>query len=60
EAEGAPTAGMQQVLQEQEKELAQFESEVKVWLDTDVQAVNVQAERAGLKFIITTRPPQDR
>jgi photosystem II stability/assembly factor-like uncharacterized protein len=60
EAEGAPTAGMQQVLQEQEKELAQLESEAKVWLDTDVQAVNAQAERAGVKFIITTRGSQGR
>jgi photosystem II stability/assembly factor-like uncharacterized protein len=60
EAEGAPTAGMQQVLAEQEKELTQLESEARVWLDTDVQALNAQAERAGLKFIITTPPRQGR
>jgi photosystem II stability/assembly factor-like uncharacterized protein len=60
EAEGAPTAGMQQVLAEQEKELAQLEAEAQVWFDTDVQAVNAQAERAGLTFIITTPQRRER
>jgi photosystem II stability/assembly factor-like uncharacterized protein len=52
EAEGPPTAGMMQVLEEQEKELAAREGETKAFLSTDVAAVNVHASKLGLAFVI--------
>ena len=52
EAEGPPTAGMMQVLEEQEKELAALEGETKAFLSTDVAAVNVHASKLGLAFVI--------
>jgi photosystem II stability/assembly factor-like uncharacterized protein len=52
ESEGAPTAGMMQVLEEQEKELSQLEREAKTFLSTDVAAVNAQATKLGLTFVI--------
>ena len=52
EGEGAPTSGMLQVLEEQEKELAQLERETQAWLSTDVAALNQQASRLGLGFVV--------
>ena len=52
EGEGQPTAGMLQVLEVQEKELAQLEQETDTWVTTDVAAVNRQAAAAGVQFIV--------
>jgi photosystem II stability/assembly factor-like uncharacterized protein len=52
EADGAPTAGMRQVLEEQEKELAGLEREVQALLGTDVGAINERASKLGLGFVV--------
>ena len=52
EADGAPTAGMTQVLEGQEKELATIEPDVKRLLDQDVADINARAQKLGLAFII--------
>jgi cell division septum initiation protein DivIVA len=52
EGEGQPTVGMLQVLEAQEKELAQLEQETDAWVTTDVAAVNRQAASAGVQFIV--------
>jgi photosystem II stability/assembly factor-like uncharacterized protein len=52
EGEGQPTAGMLQVLEAQEKELAQLEQETNAWVTTDVAEVNRQAAAAGVQFIV--------
>ncbi len=53
EAEGAPTAGMLQVLKEQETELAELERAAQSWVTTDVAALNQQAEKLGIQFVVT-------
>ena len=53
EAEGAPTAGMMQVLAEQEKELAILESETEGFMSGDVVKVNQRATQLKLGYIIT-------
>jgi hypothetical protein len=53
EAEGAPTAGMLQVLKEQETELAELERAAQAWVTTDVAALNQQAEKLGIQFVVT-------
>jgi photosystem II stability/assembly factor-like uncharacterized protein len=52
EGDGMPTRGMQQVLDEQEKELAQFERETKEFLAKDVADINAQAAALKLEFVI--------
>jgi hypothetical protein len=52
EGEGQPTAGMVQVLEAQEKELAQLERDTDAWITTDVAAVNQKAAAAGVQFIV--------
>jgi photosystem II stability/assembly factor-like uncharacterized protein len=52
EGEGAPTSGMLQVLEAQEEELAQLERETQAWLSTEVAALNQQASRLGLEFVV--------
>ena len=52
EGEGQPTAGMVQVLEAQEKELAQLERDTEAWVTTDVAAVNQKAAAAGVQFIV--------
>jgi photosystem II stability/assembly factor-like uncharacterized protein len=52
EGEGGPTAGMVQVLEEQEKELAQLERDADAWISTDVAAVNQRAAAAGVPFVV--------
>jgi hypothetical protein len=52
EANGAPTAGMQQVLEEQEKELAGLEQEVRTLLADDVATINSLATRLGVNFVV--------
>jgi len=51
-AEAPPTAGMLQVLEEQEKELAALETESKAFVSGDVAAINAQASKLGLAFVI--------
>ena len=52
EAEGPPTAGMQQVLEQQEQELKALTSETDQFLTADVAAVNQRASQLGLPFVI--------
>jgi hypothetical protein len=52
EAAGLPTAGMTQVLAEQEKELTSLEAETKQFLSTEVAAINQRASQLGLGFVI--------
>jgi photosystem II stability/assembly factor-like uncharacterized protein len=52
EARGLPTGGMQQVLADQEKELAALEAETQQFIATDVAGVNQRALRLGLPFVI--------
>jgi photosystem II stability/assembly factor-like uncharacterized protein len=52
EAAGPPTAGMTQVLAEQEKELAGLESETKQFLSGDVAKINQRAAQLNLQFVV--------
>jgi photosystem II stability/assembly factor-like uncharacterized protein len=52
ESNGAPTAGMTQVLAGQEKELAALESETRQFLSGDVAAINKSAAQLNLQFVI--------
>jgi hypothetical protein len=51
EAEGVPTQGMQQVLQDQEQELASLAAETNQFMSRDVAAINQQAAQLGVAFI---------
>jgi photosystem II stability/assembly factor-like uncharacterized protein len=52
EAEGAPTAGMTQVLAEQEKELADLERQTRAFVSQDVEPLNALAAKLGLPFVV--------
>ena len=52
EAEGPPTSGMSQVLQAQEKELADLESETRNFIEEEVGTLNATAAKLGLSFVI--------
>jgi cell division septum initiation protein DivIVA len=52
EGTGAPTAGMTQVLEAQEKELADLERETREFLTTDVASINDRASRLGVGFVV--------
>jgi photosystem II stability/assembly factor-like uncharacterized protein len=52
ESNGAPTAGMTQVLTEQEKELAALETETKQFISGDVAKINQRATQLNLPFVI--------
>jgi hypothetical protein len=52
EAQGAPTAGMRQVLDAQEQELADLERETRNFLEEEVGTLNADAARLGLSFVI--------
>jgi hypothetical protein len=52
EAAGAPTAGMTQVLADQEKELASLESETRAFLSGDVATLNQRAAQMNLGYVI--------
>jgi cell division septum initiation protein DivIVA len=52
EAEGAPTAGMMQVAEQQETELAQLSKQTEDYLAEDVASLNATASRLGLSFVI--------
>jgi photosystem II stability/assembly factor-like uncharacterized protein len=52
ESEGLPTTGMTQVLEAQEKELAELETEARALLTGDIVSINAQAAKLGLAFVI--------
>jgi len=52
EGDGLPTRGMQQVLTEQEKELAQFERETDGLIEKEVFNINALAAKLRLGFVI--------
>jgi hypothetical protein len=51
EAEGLPTSGMTQVLEEQEKELAALERDTRAFFEQDVAPLNATAAKLGLQFV---------
>ncbi len=53
EAQGAPTSGMKQVLDEQKKELAALERDTLAFIEKDVGAINAAASRLGVAFVVT-------
>lgn len=52
EGDGPPTGGMRQVLDEQEKELAEYERQAKAFFDTEVAALNAAAAKLNLPFVV--------
>jgi len=52
EGSGLPTAGMMQVLVDQEKELSALETETKQFMDADVVSINQRATRLGVPFVV--------
>ena len=52
EAEGVPTAGMQQVLEKQEQELTALAAETQRFVSGDIAAINQRATQLGLPFVI--------
>jgi len=52
DAEGPPTSGMSQVLQAQEKELADLETETRNFIEEEVGTLNAAAAKLGLSFVI--------
>ena len=51
DGDGLPTAGMRQVLEEQEKELAEYERQSKAFFETDVAAINALAAKLNMPFV---------
>jgi len=56
EGSGLPTAGMMQVLVEQEKELSALETETRQFMDADVTSINMRASRLGVPFVVVKQP----
>jgi photosystem II stability/assembly factor-like uncharacterized protein len=52
EAGGTPTTGMQQVLEQQEKELAALTAEAQQFITGDVASINQRATQLALPFVI--------
>jgi hypothetical protein len=52
DAEGPPTSGMSQVLQAQEKELSDLETETRNFIEEEVGTLNAAAAKLGLSFVI--------
>ena len=52
EAQGPPTAGMTQVLEAQEKELAELERQTRNFIEEEVGTLNDAATRLGLAFVV--------
>jgi photosystem II stability/assembly factor-like uncharacterized protein len=52
DAEAAPTAGMTQVLEEEEKELAALEGDTKQFMDVDLAKINQRASQLNVPFVI--------
>lgn len=55
EADGPPTAGMTQVIELQEQELAQLERETRAFLSQEVAPINATAAKLGLAFVVIGR-----
>jgi len=53
EAEAAPTAGMMQVLAEEEKALAALEGETRQFISGDVAKINQRAAQLNVPFVVT-------
>jgi hypothetical protein len=49
---GTPTSGMLQVLDAQEKELADLERETRNFIEEEVGTLNASAVKLGLSFVI--------
>jgi hypothetical protein len=54
---GVPTAGMTQVLAEQERELSALEAETKQFIDADVASINQRASRLGVPYVVVKQQP---
>jgi photosystem II stability/assembly factor-like uncharacterized protein len=52
EAQGPPTVGMTQVLEAQEKELAELERQTRNFIEEEVGTLNDAATRLGLAFVV--------
>jgi hypothetical protein len=52
EGDGPPTAGMKQVVDEQEKELMELERETQAFLKQEVAGINAAASKLGLAYLI--------
>ena len=52
EAEGAPTAGMTQVLADLENDLSRLESETKQFVGGDIAKINQRAAQLNVPFVI--------
>jgi photosystem II stability/assembly factor-like uncharacterized protein len=52
ESEGPPTAGMLQVLEAQEAELAQLQHDTQTFMTQEVEPLNATAAKLGLPFVI--------
>ena len=52
EAEAAPTAGMMQVLVEEEKDLAALETETQQFITVDVAKINQRAAALNMPFVV--------
>ena len=52
EADGPPTSGMMQVLEVQEKELADLERQTRDFIEEEVGTLNDAATRLGLSFVV--------
>jgi photosystem II stability/assembly factor-like uncharacterized protein len=52
EAQGPPTAGMTQVLEAQEKELAELERQTRNFIEEEVGTLNDAATKLGLAFVV--------
>jgi photosystem II stability/assembly factor-like uncharacterized protein len=52
EPSGLPTAGMMQVLVDQEKELSALEAQTKQFMDADVASINQRATRLNVPYVV--------
>ncbi len=52
EGDGPPTGGMRLVLEEQEKELAEYERQTKAFFDTEIAAINALAAKLTLPYVV--------
>lgn len=52
DGDGSPTSGMRQVLEAQEKELADLERETRNFIEEEVGTLNSTAGKLGLSFVI--------
>ena len=52
EGDGPPTGGMRQVLEEQEKELAEYERLTRAFFDTEIAALNTLAAKLNVPFVV--------